>query len=254
MLLLCSFFRLKELFQEKNGVTTSLLFSFFLKVPKIWIGRTTVNGEKKRGWPLIRWFDSIHLVTFSLRKLLIPPLVSPRNDYKDGKRRQKFCHTDDVSLPTSVQSWRSSASDWLKRISLAARPIGGTIQIWVGTRHQNGISSVVTQTSSGGGSVVSSRNVGCSLSLGCIFNQQVLLVFTDGMLGEDEEEHRLEAASRALKDSGILVQSINIPEMEDTVNLMNLVEIASSDVYVWNEVDNELLTQLKKLEREPCNY
>lgn len=83
---------------------------------------------------------------------------------------------------------------------------------------------------------------------------KVLLVFTDGMLGEDEEEHRLEAASRALKDSGILVQSINIPEMEDTVNLMNLVEIASSDVYVWNEVDNELLTQLKKLEREPCNY
>ena len=45
MLLLCSFFRLKELFQVKNGVTTSLLF--FLKMPKIWVGRTTVNGEKK---------------------------------------------------------------------------------------------------------------------------------------------------------------------------------------------------------------
>ena len=46
MLLLCSFFRLKELSQVKNGVTTSLLF-FFLKMPKIWVGRTTVNGEKK---------------------------------------------------------------------------------------------------------------------------------------------------------------------------------------------------------------
>ena len=45
MLLLCSFFRLKELFQVKNGLTTSLLF--FLKMPKIWVGRTTVNGEKK---------------------------------------------------------------------------------------------------------------------------------------------------------------------------------------------------------------
>ena len=45
MLLLCSFFRLKELFQVKNGVTTSLLF--FLKMPKIWVGRTTVNGERK---------------------------------------------------------------------------------------------------------------------------------------------------------------------------------------------------------------
>ena len=28
MLLLCSFFRLKELFQVKNGLTTSLLFFF----------------------------------------------------------------------------------------------------------------------------------------------------------------------------------------------------------------------------------
>ena len=46
MLLLCSFFRLKELFQVKNGVTTSLL-SFFLKMPKIWVGQTTVNREKK---------------------------------------------------------------------------------------------------------------------------------------------------------------------------------------------------------------
>ena len=46
MLLLCSFFRLKELFQVKNGVTTTLLF-FFLKMPKIGVGWTTVNGEKK---------------------------------------------------------------------------------------------------------------------------------------------------------------------------------------------------------------
>ena len=159
-----------------------------------------------------------------------------------------------MSLPTSAQSRSSSASDWLKLISLAARPIRGAIQIWVVTHHGNGISAVVTQTSSCRESVVVLQNVGCFLSLGCFFDQQVLLVFTDGILGEDEEEHLLEAASRALKDSGVLVQSINIPEMEDTVNLINLVEIASSDVYVWNEVDNELLTQLKKLEREPCNY
>ena len=46
MLLLCSFFRLKELFQVKNGLTTSLLF-LFLKMPKIWVGRTTLNGEKR---------------------------------------------------------------------------------------------------------------------------------------------------------------------------------------------------------------
>ena len=43
MLLLCSFFKLKELFQEKNGLTKSFLF--FLKMPKIWVGRTTLKGE-----------------------------------------------------------------------------------------------------------------------------------------------------------------------------------------------------------------
>ena len=48
MLLLCSFFRLKELFQVKNGFTTSLLFFFFFfLIPKIWVGRTTIHGEKK---------------------------------------------------------------------------------------------------------------------------------------------------------------------------------------------------------------
>ena len=45
-LLLCSFFRLKELFQVKNGLTTLSLF-FSLKMPKMWVGRTTLNGEKK---------------------------------------------------------------------------------------------------------------------------------------------------------------------------------------------------------------
>ena len=51
MLSLCSFFRLKELFQEKIGLTKSLLFFFFLKMPKIWVGRTTLNGEKKGDGP-----------------------------------------------------------------------------------------------------------------------------------------------------------------------------------------------------------
>ena len=46
MLLLCSFFILKELFQVKNGSTMSLLF-FFFKMPKIWVGWMTLNREKK---------------------------------------------------------------------------------------------------------------------------------------------------------------------------------------------------------------
>ena len=40
-----------------------------------------------------------------------------------------------------------SASDWLKQISHAARPIRSTAQILVETRHQLGISSLVSQTS-----------------------------------------------------------------------------------------------------------
>ena len=40
-----------------------------------------------------------------------------------------------------------SASDWLKQISHAARPIKSTTQIWVVTRHQYGISALVFQTS-----------------------------------------------------------------------------------------------------------
>ena len=57
------------------------------------------------------------------------------------KRAQKF-HTDDVSLPRS----RYSAFDWLKKILHAARPIRSTSQVWVVTRHQNGISALVSQT------------------------------------------------------------------------------------------------------------
>ena len=49
MLLLCSFFRLKELFQVKNGVTTSLLF-FFENAKNL--GRSDDGKrKKKRGWP-----------------------------------------------------------------------------------------------------------------------------------------------------------------------------------------------------------
>ena len=53
-----------------------------------------------------------------------------------------------------------SASDWLNQISHAAQPIRSTTQIWVVTRHQYGISALVSQTSFGGetsGSVAKCR-------------------------------------------------------------------------------------------------
>ena len=49
MLLLCSFFRLKVLFQTKNGLTKSLLF-FFENAKHL--GRLDdAKRRKKRGWP-----------------------------------------------------------------------------------------------------------------------------------------------------------------------------------------------------------
>ena len=47
MLLLCSFFKLKELFQVKNGSTTSLLF-FFGNSKNVGRSGTTLNGEKDK--------------------------------------------------------------------------------------------------------------------------------------------------------------------------------------------------------------
>ena len=42
------------------------------------------------------------------------------------------------------------ASDWLKQISHVARPIRSTTQNWIVTRHQYGISALISQTSFGG--------------------------------------------------------------------------------------------------------
>ena len=43
-----------------------------------------------------------------------------------------------------------STSDWLNQISHATRPIRSTSQIWIVTRHQYGISALVSQTSFSG--------------------------------------------------------------------------------------------------------
>ena len=51
LLLLCSFFRLKELFQMKWAPENGKFFFFFLKTPKIWVDRTTLNRKKKRASP-----------------------------------------------------------------------------------------------------------------------------------------------------------------------------------------------------------
>ena len=46
LLLLCSFLRLKELFSSEKWFNYVVTF-FFLLMPKIWVGQTTLKGEKK---------------------------------------------------------------------------------------------------------------------------------------------------------------------------------------------------------------
>ena len=60
-LILCSCFRLKELFQVKNGLTTLLLL-FFSEMPKIWVGRTTLNGEKKEDGQISNEISNLYRV------------------------------------------------------------------------------------------------------------------------------------------------------------------------------------------------
>ena len=58
-----------------------------------------------------------------------------------------------------------SASDRLKQIFRAARPIRSTTQIWVVARHQCGISALVLQTLFFGETIDSVANFGCFLRL-----------------------------------------------------------------------------------------
>ena len=58
-----------------------------------------------------------------------------------------------------------SASDWLKQISHAARPIRSTTQIWVVTRRQYGISALVSRTA-----VISRRNRWWRLEMSAVFS------------------------------------------------------------------------------------
>ena len=70
----------------------------------------------------------------------MPPQVSLQNDVWETSAEIPYWWR--VTAPEL-----GSASDWLKQISHAARPIRSIPQIWVVTRHQFGISALVSQTS-----------------------------------------------------------------------------------------------------------
>ena len=62
-----------------------------------------------------------------------------------------------------------SPSDWLNPIFQAARPIRSTTQFWLVTRHQYGISALVSQTSFG-------RETSGSLAKCRVFSQASIYV------------------------------------------------------------------------------
>ena len=73
MLLLCSFFRLKELFQVKNGLTTSLLFFFFENDKNL--GRSDDTKQRKQSRMHMALREKIYL-TFC-PDVKHAPMVSP---------------------------------------------------------------------------------------------------------------------------------------------------------------------------------
>ena len=79
----------------------------------------------------------------------------------------------------------ASTSDWLKQISLVVRSITSPTQIWVLTRHQYGISSVVSWGQSFcGETAAKSQNVSCFLRL-CKASTSTFTFITCKILNKD---------------------------------------------------------------------
>ena len=99
--------------------------------------------EKKSGISgnIFGWF----FVIFVSR--LTTPLLSPRNNVWETS--------------AEVRLSMGSVSDWSFRVGNLLQPIRGTTQIWVVTRHQCGISALVSQTSQGNEWRRRLINVGC---------------------------------------------------------------------------------------------
>ena len=103
-------------------------------------------GKNALLWATLVWKNSRYFATL--------PLVSPPKLRLRNERRNSI-------LMTRHYPYLGSASDWLNQISHPAWPIRSTTQIWVVTRHQYRISSLVSQTSFGG-----ETSLSCFLRLG----------------------------------------------------------------------------------------
>ena len=92
------------------------------------------------------------------RHLATPLLVSPPNDVWETSAKSPW-------LMTRHYPDLGRASDRSCRVGNLIQPIRSRNQIWIMTRHQYGISALVSQTSFGEKPVIASPNVGCFLRL-----------------------------------------------------------------------------------------
>ena len=86
-------------------------------------------------YAFIAWENRRHFAT--------PPTVSPRIDVWQTLRNERR----NSILMTRHYPDLGSASDWSCHVGNLLQPIRSTTQIWVVTRHQYGISALVSQTS-----------------------------------------------------------------------------------------------------------
>ena len=129
----------------------NLIFSFCIETI-IW----KVNAKLRSIFSaMIYWFSLLLLFLFTF------------GGHARWRTRLWTSITWENSRHFATQVCVGSASDWLKKISYAARPIKSTTQIWVVIHLQYRISALVPQTSFfGGGNNVDVTNVGCLLRLG----------------------------------------------------------------------------------------
>ena len=90
--------------------------------------------------------------------------ISRRQDWFPAKGRLRNERRNSI-LMTRHYTDLGGVSDWLKRISCAARQIRSTSQIRVVTRYEYGISPIVPETSFRGKTSGSVKNVGCFFRL-----------------------------------------------------------------------------------------
>ena len=93
------------------------------------------SPPRRRLFTFFIFISAFFLTWENSRQLATLPLVSPPNERRNSILMTR--HYPDLG----------SASDWSCRVGNLIQPIRSTTQIWVVTRHQYGISALVSQTS-----------------------------------------------------------------------------------------------------------